>query len=384
MATALDIESIRKDFPALEEWTYLDNSFVGLYPRQVREGYDEFLDMWMNFSAVGTKTILTEWLEKADKVRGMIADFIGASRPEIAFTTCTGSGLNIVVNGMRWKRGDNVVFPENEHNPLDTTTLRRYGVESRAIEVKDGRIDLSDLEGALDDNTRLVQVSQVSYINGFRFDLKKVAEVAHEHGAKVLVDATQALGALVTDVREEDVDYLSAAPYKYLMGPAGLAFLYVRTEHIGDLEPDRVGWKNQLWEGDHAEEPLKDVNSAEKFEYGTLHFQGVYGLERSLKYLNDIGMDKVEQRVLMLSDYLWSRLSEIGKRMYTPRGTRSSIVSFFEQDAVEISARLMRERVKVTGREAHGGHIRVSPHFYNTREDIDRFVNYLPKSREAS
>ena len=95
-------------------------------------------------------------------------------------------------------------------------------------------------------------------------------------------------------------------------------------------------------------------------------------------------MDKVEQRVLMLSDYLWSRLSEIGKRMYTPRGTRSSIVSFFEQDAVEISARLMRERVKVTGREAHGGHIRVSPHFYNTREDIDRFVNYLPKSREAS
>ena len=374
MATALDIESIRKDFPALEEWTYLDNSFVGLYPRQVREGYDEFLDRWMNFSAAGTKTILTEWLEKAERVRRMVADFIGASPREIAFTTCTGSGLNIVVNGTRWKRGDNVVFPENEHNPLDTTMLRRQGVKSKAIEVKDGRIDLSDLEKAVDDHTRLVQVSQVSYINGFRLDLKKVAEIAHEHGAKVLVDATQAIGALVTDVKKEGVDYLSAAPYKYLMGPAGLAFLYVRSEHIGDLEPDRVGWKNQLWEGDHAEEPLKDVHSAVKFEYGTLHFQGVYGLERSLEYLNDIGMDNVERRVLMLSEYLWSRLNEIGKRMYTLRGTRSPVVSFFERDAVEISARLMLERVKVTGREAHGGHIRVSPHFYNTKKDIDHFI----------
>jgi selenocysteine lyase/cysteine desulfurase len=253
-------------------------------------------------------------------------------------------------------------------------------VESRTIEVKDGSIDLSDLDEAVDDHTRLVQVSQVSYINGFRFDLKKVAEIAHEHGAKVLVDATQALGALVTEVREEDVDYLSAAPYKYLMGPAGLAFLYVKSEYIGDLEPDRVGWKNQLWEGDRAEEPLEDVNSAEKFEYGTLHFQGVYGLERSLEYLNDIGMDKVERRVLMLSEYLWSRLSEIGKRMYTPRGTRSPVVSFFERDAVEISARLMRERVKVTGREAHGGHIRVSPHFYNTRDDIDHFIEKIRES----
>ena len=254
MATALDVESIRRDFPALEEWTYLDSSFVGLYPRQVREGYDEFLDMWMSFGVAGTSTILAEWLEKAEGVRRMVADFIGASRREIAFTACTGSGLNIVVNGTRWKRGDNVVFPENEHNPLDTATLRRRGVESRAVDVKDGRIELSDLEDAVDDRTRLVQVSQVSYVNGFRFDLKRVAEIAHEHGARVLVDATQALGAVEVDVKDEGVDYLSAAPYKYLMGPAGLAFLYVRSEHIGELEPDRVGWKNQLWEGDKAEE----------------------------------------------------------------------------------------------------------------------------------
>lgn len=376
----MNIESIRRDFPALEEWTYLDNAFVGLYPRQVREGYEEFLDKWMNFSAEGTKTILTEWLEKAEKVREMVADFIGASPQEIAFTTCTGSGLNIVVNGTMWEKGDNVVFPENEHNPLDTVMLRRHGVETRAVEVREGWVDLSDLEKAVDDHTRLVQVSQVSYINGFRFDLKGVADIAHEHGARVVVDSTQAIGALVTDVKKEGVDYVSAAPYKYLMGPAGLAFLYVKSDLIGELEPDRIGWKNQIWEGDHAEEPLDATLSAKKFEYGTLHFQGVYGLERSLKYLNDIGMENVERRILQLSSYLWSRLSEIGKKMYTPRGTRSPIVSFYEQDAVETSAKLMEEKVKVTGREAHGGHIRVSPHFYNTTEDIDHFIKKLEET----
>ena len=376
----MDIESIRRDFPALEEWTYLDNAFVGLYPRQVRAGYEEFLDRWMNFSAEGTKTILTEWLEKAEKVREMVADFIGASPQEIAFTACTGSGLNIVVNGTKWEKGDNVVFPENEHNPLDTATLRRHGVETRAVEVREGWVDLSDLEKAVDDHTRLVQVSQVSYINGFRFDLKGVADIAHEHGARVVVDSTQAIGVLVTDVKKEGVDYVSAAPYKYLMGPAGLAFLYVKSDLIGELEPDRIGWKNQIWEGDHAEEPLDATLSAKKFEYGTLHFQGVYGLERSLKYLNDIGMENVERRILQLSSYLWSRLSEIGKKMYTPRGTRSPIVSFYEQDAVETSAKLMEEKVKVTGREAHGGHIRVSPHFYNTTEDIDHFIKKLEET----
>lgn len=376
----MNIESIRRDFPALEEWTYLDNAFVGLYPRQVREGYEEFLDKWMNFSAEGTKTILTEWLEKAEKVREMVADFIGASPQEIAFTACTGSGLNIVVNGTKWEKGDNVVFPENEHNPLDTMMLRRHGVETRAVEVREGWVDLSDLEKAVDDHTRLVQVSQVSYINGFRFDLKGVADIAHEHGARVVVDSTQAIGALVTDVKKEGVDYVSAAPYKYLMGPAGLAFLYVKSDLIGKLEPDRIGWKNQIWEGDHAEEPLDATLSAKKFEYGTLHFQGVYGLERSLKYLNDIGMENVERRILQLSSYLWSRLSEIGKKMYTPLGTRSPIVSFYEQDAVETSAKLMEEKVKVTGREAHGGHIRVSPHFYNTTEDIDHFIKKLEET----
>ncbi len=369
----MNVEKLRADFPALKKWIYLDNSFVGLMPNQVKAGYDEFVQRWMNFDVEGTRTILSEWLAKAAKVRGMIGDFIGAEAREIAFTMCTGSGLNIVINGTSWEKGDNVVFPEWEHNPMDTTTLRRNGVEVRSQEVKEGRTELADLEKLVDDRTRLVQVSQVGYINGFRPDLKEVTKIAHEHGARVLVDSTQAVGALVIDVKKEGVDYISAAPYKYLIGPAGLAFLYVKSEHIGGLEPDRVGWKNQIWAGDHAEEPIDLTESAEKFEYGTIHFQGIYALEKSLEYLNRIGMEAVERRVLDLSGYIWNAAHDMGKRMYTPPGTKSPVVSFFQENASEVAAKLMMEGVKVTGREAHGGHIRTAPHFYNTKEDIDAF-----------
>jgi cysteine desulfurase/selenocysteine lyase len=304
----MDIEEIRRDFPALDDWIYLDTAFVGLFPRQVREGYDEFLNGWMHFNVVGNRTILREWLEKTKKVRGMVSSFIGATSDEIAFSTCTGSGLNIVVNGTKWDRGDNVVFPELEHNPLDTFTLRKQGVEVRSLRVKEGRVELADLEKTVDDNTKLVQISQVSFVNGYRVDLKEVANIVHEHGARLLVDATQALGALVTNVKKDEVDYLSAAPYKYLLGPAGLALLYVKQEHIEGLTPDRVGWKNQIWKGERAEKPLDQQETVAKFEYGTLHFEGIYGLERSLIYLNSVGIESIERRNLELSAYLWNQL----------------------------------------------------------------------------
>jgi len=372
----MDIHNIRKDFPALDSWTYLDNAFVGLIPRSVKDGYEEFVNRWLYFDAASGKTILDEWLERTSALREGISKFIGVNSNEIAFTTCTGSGLNIAVNGMRWNQGDNVVFPEWEHNPLLTHTLAENGVESRAVPVQNGIVNIGDMEEAIDDDTKLVQVSQIGYINGFRFDLGEVSEVAHEHGARVLVDATQAVGAVKVNYRDDDVDFVSFAPYKYMMGPAGLANLYIKEELLPKISPDRVGWKNQIWQGEQAEKP-RDLSTAEKFEYGTINFQGVYALERSLDYLNAIGIDMIESRVLMLTDYLWNRIKELGKKMYTPERNKSPIVSFYLEKPEKLAKRLMKEKIKVTGRKSHGNHIRTSIHFYNTKKDIDRFIEQL-------
>ncbi len=370
-----NIDEIRRDFPTLNDWVYLDNAFVGLMPRQVREAYDQWADEWYKFD-VGKKTILSGWLERAEKLKTTLAGFIGVSPREIAFTMCTGSGLNIVINGTEWKRGDNVVFAEWEHNPLDTYTTRRNGVESRVWKPRGSGFSATDLEKLVDDRTRLVQVSHVSYINGFRADLRELAGIAHEHGAKLLVDATQAVGALKVDYKKDGADYVSVAPYKYLMGPAGLAFLYVNSEAIEALIPDRIGWKNQIWEGAHAEEPTP-IDTAEKFEYGTINFQGVYALESSVEYLNSFGMDYVEGRVLDTTRYLYKRLDEAGKEIWTPERNEAPVVSYMQDGAVALAEKLKKQKIKVTGREAHGGHIRVSAHFYNTRGDVDRLVEAL-------
>jgi selenocysteine lyase/cysteine desulfurase len=375
VVSMVSIEKIRSDFPALREWTYLDNAFVGLMPRQVREGYDRWADQWYNFD-VGNRTILSGWLEAANHVRSMMADFIGVESKEIAYTMCTGSGLNIVINGTLWRRGDNVVFAEWEHNPLDTYTTRRNSVQPRVWKPDDGRFLTSDLEKLVDERTRLVQVSQVSYVNGFRADLREIAEVAHANGAKLLVDATQAVGALRVDYKKDGADYVAFAPYKYLMGPAGLAFLYVNEELISELIPDRTGWKNQIWEGAHAEDKTPD-DAAEKFEYGTINFQGVYAMEESLKYLNQLGMEYVEKRVLDTTEYFYEQLEELGKEIWTPKGNESPVVSYNQAGAVELAENLKRMRIKVTGREAHGGHIRVAAHFYNTREDVDKLIEAI-------
>ena len=208
----MDVSSIRRDFPVLRDWAYLDSAFVGLMPDQVRDGYAEYVDLWHRFDTTGDKTILQEWLAKARRVRRLVADFIHVSAEEIAFDMCTGSGLNVVVNGTDWRKGDNVVFPEWEHNPLHTHTTARHGVEPRVWRPKGGIFDTGDLEKLMDDRTRLVQVSQVSYVNGQRLDLGEVAETAHSNGAKVLVDATQAVGAIDVDYRRDDVDYVRFAP----------------------------------------------------------------------------------------------------------------------------------------------------------------------------
>ncbi|MBN1682732.1 aminotransferase class V-fold PLP-dependent enzyme [Candidatus Bathyarchaeota archaeon] len=370
-----NIESIREDFPTLKDWTYLDNAFVGLMPKQVREGYMEWIDEWYNFR-ITKNTILNCWLEKSTILRNMISNLIGVQSSEIAFTMCTGSGLNIVINGIDWKKGDNVIFTEWEHNPLVTNTTRKNGVESRVLKASGNRFELSNLEKMIDDKTRLVQISQVCYTNGFRFNLKDVAQIVHEHGAKLLVDATQAVGAIQVDYKKDDVDYVSVAPYKYLMGPAGLAFLYVNNQSVNELTPDRVGWKNQLYEGDNPEESITE-GKAEKFEYGTINFQGVYALIKSIEYLNKIGIENVENQIINVNKYLYEKLEYLGKKVWTPIENESPIISFIQENPENLAKKLQNMKIKVTGRRAHGGHMRVSVHFYNTIDDIDLLIKNL-------
>ncbi len=375
-----DLTSIRRDFPALKKFkSYLDTAFVGLMPLQVKSAHEEFLEERLQFGPFPRdKSILGVWMDRSEKVRAKLASFLGAQASEIAFTYCTGCGSNIALNGIDWRKGDNAVIDDLEY-PTDfhiLNDLRKRGVEIRIARHKNGAVPPSAFEALADKRTRAFVVSHVSYLNGFRHDLKKLADIVHAYGGYLIVDSAQAIGGVEVNVRSEDVDFLSGIPYKWLNGPNGLGFLYVRASLIPLFKPDRLGWSStDDFESLETMESKPLPESARRFEYGTLGFESVYALDAALDYIEKIGIGSIEQHNLRLISYLRNQLQEQNVRFFTPEDNRAPILSFFTEDEKTIGRKLKENNIFVTARRWGQGQIRISPHFYNTEEDIDAFMS---------
>ncbi len=220
-------------------------------------------------------------------------------------------------------------------------------------------------------------MTHISHLNGFRHDLPKLAAIIHAHGGYLIVDSAQAVGGVKVDVKKEEVDFLSYT-YKWMNGPNGVGFLYVREDIIPTFPPDRLGWSSTnefVWLETMESAPLPD--HAKRFQYGTLSYEGIYALDAALDYINRIGIEVIEKRNLKLTELLRERLSEKGKEFHTPEGTRAPILSFLAENEKELAAALREKGVYVTGRSGKEGHMRISPHFYNNEEDIDVFVRTI-------
>jgi selenocysteine lyase/cysteine desulfurase len=258
---------------------------------------------------------------------------------------------------------------------------QRLDVELRYVENVDGQILVEDVERAVDDHTVAVAISHVEYVNGFRHDLKRLAEIAHEHDAYLVADAIQSLGAMPVDVDRDDVDFLTASCYKWMLGPAGAGYLYVRKELIDRFEPPFVGWASvcpavfdtvdfwDIWQ-------LQLSDTASRFEVGSPSFISFVGAAAALKLLLTVGIEKIETRILSLTATLMDSVRQLGLRLTTPedRERRSGIVHFYIDRAQETADKLKRRGIIVSAR-SHG--LRVAPHFYNTEDEIEGLVNEL-------
>jgi selenocysteine lyase/cysteine desulfurase len=237
------------------------------------------------------------------------------------------------------------------------------------------------MEKSIDDKTVAVAVSHVEYVNGFRHDLRALSEIAHEHGAYLIVDAIQSAGAMQIDVKRDDVDFLSTACYKWLLSPPGAGYLYVKEELIEKFEPPLVGWASvkqdvfdtvdfwDIWS-------LRLSETASRFEVGSPSSISFVGAREALKILLDFGIENVEKRVLKLTGYLIEAVKNLGLTLQTPEDQphRSGIVNFKIKKPQEVVEKLSRNGIIVSAR-AHG--IRVSPHFYNTEEEIDKLIEEI-------
>jgi cysteine desulfurase/selenocysteine lyase len=296
----------------------------------------------------------------------------------------------MVASMIDWRRGDNVIINDLEHpaNTLPWMHLGRKGVNVKVAKNVGGRIALSDLEQLIDENTRVIAASSVSFCNGFRIDLEDLVRLAEDHGAYVVVDAIQSLGALTLDVRKTGVHFVAAQGLKWLCAPFGSGILYCKRGLVEEFVPELVGTENlDVPEGFLTKSvrlPSVDTVSiydrglaktAKRFQYSASELPALWGLAAALKYLNEIGISSIESRVLKLSDYLADELQRIGATVTSPLEDkhRSGIVAYAgDLRTVKV---LNNEGVAVDLRYAGGqGGIRVSTHFYNNEDDVDKLI----------
>jgi selenocysteine lyase/cysteine desulfurase len=362
---------VRQHFPVVREGLYLNSAYIAPVPVPVAEAGRRFAERKM------TKPIsLDEMLRKTSEVRGQVAKLVNAAPDEIGFLFATSEGENILAAALDLKAGDNVVIDELHYE----TTFVLYRqleqtkqIELRIVKHRGGRVTVEDFAKAVDNRTRLLSVAWVSHQNGFRHDMRPLADLAHAHNAYFYADAVQALGMFPTDVKAAGVDCLTSGTYKWLLGGFGVAPFYVRPDLLDRVRLDRYGALHVAKElNDHHFEIYR---TARKFEYATLAFGEVYQLGAALEFLEAVGVDRIERHTVALAQELWTGLDGLGFRMLTPAGNRSSIVSIQLTADQQGRARAAIDKAgaQVSFRE-NGTQIRISPALFNNQGDIKRFL----------
>jgi len=371
-------ETLRQQFPVVEELAYLDHAAVAPLPLRARERMEQYLDELVRRGAFSYPGGPFATLAQA---RAAGARLLG-TRPEHVFIVrSTTQGLGIAATGIPVRPGDNIVLVDREFpaNIRPWLPLRRRGVEVRFVPQRQGRVLLDDLAERVDDRTRAVSVSFVQFLSGFRIDVGAVAEICRRRDALFVLDAIQGLGVFPVDVESSGVDFLAADAHKWLLGPEGVGLGYAAPRALERIEPALEGWLSVRDPFDFfdVEQPLKPT--ADRFEEGAYNLAGIHGMLGSLELILDAGVEAIGRRVLELTDALAERLVSRGWQILSPRaveGERSGIV-LATRDGVDFSALRRRLREQGIVVSMRGGGMRVAPHAYNTIEEIERLLAAL-------
>ena len=362
------LETYRREFPVTGKYIYLDHSGVAPTSLRVKTAIEAFLAE----SAEGGAFHYPRWAQQIVEIRRSCAQLINAGADEIAFVKSTSHGLSIVAQGLDWRPGDNVLIYEKEFpsNIYPWLNLRSRGVEVRTIPSRDGRILLEDIARLMDSRTRLLAISSVQFSNGFRIDLAKAGALCRDNNVLLCVDAIQSLGVVPMDVKAFHVDFLSADAHKWLLGPEGIGIFYCSNRLAQQLSPPLIGWKSVQNELAFDRPDFLLKTNALRFEEGSLNLLGIFGLGAALALLFEVGIEQIEQRVLDLGDLILQEAGKRGCRVLTPRarherGGNITVAGNF--DPALMRDALREKKIMVNAR---GGGIRVSPHFYNTTEEI--------------
>jgi Selenocysteine lyase len=372
-------DEIRSLFPALREYTYLNSAAVSPIPTAA---IDAVVSQLNDVAGHGSEHY-TEWIATKNRSRALLAEMLHVRPEQIAFMRNTSDGFASIANGLTWKAGDNIVsfageFPSNFY-PW-RMVRDRFGVELRLCQERDGRVDLDELVGLIDSNTKLVAISSVQFSSGFRADLERIGKAVRAVDALFAVDVIQGLGQMGYDLPSQYVDVASGASHKWLCAPEGCGFIYVSDRARERVEPSFVGWISVETPWDFEDREQAFQGNALAWESGTGASALFYGLEQSLQLLRETGLDRIEEHLTDLSNQLCEMLAGKNYEIVSSRrkGELSAIVCVRHLDGLhcgEIAERLQKEKIIVSPR---GDRLRIAPHFYNTAADIERLIENLP------
>jgi len=370
---------LRALFPITRRAIYLNHAAVSPLPTSTTEAVNaQLMDVAQNGSLN-----YRSWVAVKEKARKLVAELIGARPDQIAFMRNTSDGLSTIANGLRWNSGDNLVtfqheFPSNIYPWLRIRDV--LGVEVRMCQERNGRVDLDELTRLIDKKTRVVAISQVQYASGFRVDLERIGSAARKHDALFIVDAIQAMGVVPTNVDAELIDVAAAAGHKWLLTPEGVGLLYLSDRARERIEPTLVGWISVPNPEDYTNFEQDWNHGALPWETGTGPASLIHGLEASLRLLLETEVPRIATHLEQLTDHFCQRLNLLNYELVSSREPteKSQIVCIRHNAGISPMALYvhLKERKIITA--PRGDRLRISPHLYNTVEEIDELIAALP------
>jgi selenocysteine lyase/cysteine desulfurase len=375
----LNFEALRKEFPLLERKTYLNSGSYCALARNVKAAFEAYMEDRL---LVGANWDV--WVTKNESVRALVAELLHAAPDEIAVTASVSAGLNALASALQFSGVRNKVVVSDFEFPTNAQIW--HAQEPRGAQVvhvrraADGYIPVENFASVIDEQTQLVAITHVCFRNGAKLDIPGIVRLARAKGARVLLDCYQSVGSLDINVKALDVDFAVGGMLKYLLGTAGLGFMYVRDSFVRSLLPTNSGWFAQADIGAMDISANRPAPTARRFEAGTPAVVNCYASEAGLKILLGVGTPAVERRVSDLTRRCMQRLEEIGWPSVTPTrdDRRGATVAVPSRASAQLCAQLMQRDIVTSSRDDN---VRASFHYYNNDDDIESFVAALKDLR---
>jgi selenocysteine lyase/cysteine desulfurase len=369
---------IRHRFPIFERLVYINSCSQGALSDAVRQAYDDYLRDWDDKGAPWEY-----WVERGEAARASFARLIGAAPDEVAVTTSLSAGVSALASGLRFARRSTIVTTDLEFPTIGQIWHAQEARGARVVHVpaaETGIVPLERFERAIDDDTLLVSLTHVCYRTGALLDVEPVVRLAHERGALVLLDAYQSAGSLPLNVTELGVDFLAAGVLKYLLGSAGLGFLYARRDVVERVWPTATGW---FADRDVFEMDIRDYSpapDARRFQSGTPPIPAIYAGIAGMELMREIGIAETRSHVNDLNHRLIEVVDDLRARLVTPRKPRrrGALLCVASTDVRALVGALRREGIVTSERD---GNLRISAHAYNSVEDVDAVLAALARNR---